>query len=92
MEEYRQQQIRNEEIADSIEALRAVITKELNFEEGMDNALVDRLIDRIEVYNTGDRKQLNLKVYVKAIENRNFPFSITRNRGKESSVCSASYI
>ncbi len=92
MEEYRQQQIHNEEIADSIEALRAVITKELNFDDGMDNALVDRLIDRIEVYNTGDRKQLNLKVYVKAIENRNFPFSITRNRGKQSSVCSASYI
>ena len=91
MEEYRQQLIRNDEIAASIDALRSVITKELNFEEGMDNTLVDRLIDRIEVYQTGDRKRLNLKVYVRTIEDRNFPFSITRNRGKDSSVCSASY-
>ncbi|MBQ8598955.1 MAG: recombinase family protein, partial [Oscillospiraceae bacterium] len=91
MDEYRQQQMQNDEIAASIDALRAVITRELNFEEGMDNALIDRLIDRIEVYQTGDRKHLNLKVYVKAIEDQNFPFSITRNRGKESSVCSASY-
>ena len=91
IEEYKQQQIQSEELAKSIDVLKAVITRELNFDNGMDNALIDKFIDRIEVYRTESKQALNLKVYIKALEGENMPFSILRRRGKEASVCSASY-
>ena len=57
----RDQQIKSEDIADSIEALREIITKELDFSNGMDQDLVDRLVDRIEGHRTNEENSLLLK-------------------------------
>ena len=89
--EFRQARIHSGNFTDSAGILGDAIAKELDFRDGMDNSLVDRLIDRIEVYHTGNR-QLYIKVYVKTAGNRTFTFSVTRNRGKDSSVCSVQSI
>ena len=91
IEDLQKEQAKNEKLTESVETLRAVITRELNFEEGMDNSLVDKFIDRIEVYKTDKEKEVRLKVYVKPLENKMLPFKVTRNRGKEASVCCESY-
>ena len=83
----RDQQIKSEDIADSIEALREIITKELDFSNGMDQDLVDRLVDRIEVHRTNEENSLLLKVYLKVLEDDGqLPFHVKRAR-QETSVC-----
>ena len=91
IEELQEEQAKNEKLTESVETLRSVITRELNFEDGMDNSLVDKFINRIEVYKTDKDKEIRLKVYVKPLENKMLPFHIKRNRGKEASVCCESY-
>ncbi len=81
------QQMKSEDIADSIEALREVITRELDFSNGMDQDLVDRLVDRIEVHRTNEENSLLLKVYLKVLEDDGqLPFHVKRAR-QETSVC-----
>ena len=83
----RDQQIKSEDIADSIEALREIMTKELDFSNGMDQDLVDRLVDRIEVHRTNEENSLLLKVYLKVLEDDGqLPFHVKRAR-QETSVC-----
>ena len=83
----RDQQIKSEDIADSIEALREIITKELDFSNGMDQDLVDRLVYRIEVHRTNEENSLLLKVYLKVLEDDGqLPFHVKRAR-QETSVC-----
>lgn len=91
IEDLKEQQIKNDKLNESMETLRSIITKELNFEDGMDNMLVDKFVDRIEVFKTDKEKEIKLKVYVKPLENKMLPFSIKRNRGKEASVCCEQY-
>lgn len=91
IEDLQEEQAKNEKLTESVETLRAVITRELNFEDGMDNSLVDKFIDRIEVYKTDKEKEVRLKVYVKPLDNKMLPFHIKRNRGKEASVCCEQY-
>ena len=77
----------SQDIADSIEALREIITKELDFSNGMDQDLVDRLVDRIEVHRTNEENSLLLKVYLKVLEDDGqLPFHVKRAR-QETSVC-----
>ena len=91
IEDLKEQQIKNDKLNESMETLRSIITKELNFEDGMDNMLVDKFVDRIEAFKTDKEKEIKLKVYVKPLENKMLPFSIKRNRGKEASVCCEQY-
>ena len=88
----RDQQMKSEDIADSIEALREVITRELDFSNGMDQDLIDRLVDRIEVHRTNEQNSLLLKVYLKVLEDDGqLPFHVKRAR-KETSVCYTPFI
>lgn len=85
----KEQQTKSEDIAESIETLRGIITRELNFEEGMDATLIDRMVDRIEVHKTDEKQRLVLKVFLKVLEDDcKLPFYIKRSR-KETSVCYA---
>lgn len=83
----RQQQTKTEDIVESIEALRGDITRELDFEDGMDQTLIDQLVERIEVYKTEEKHKLLLMVYLKVLEDEEkLSFYVSRSR-KETSVC-----
>lgn len=80
----------NADVEHSIETLRKVIAKELNFDEGFDNAIIDNLLDKIEVCRTNNNNEINIKVYIKVMDE---PLEYYVNRGKNSvSVCSSQYI
>ena len=79
---------KNKEVAGTVEALRQMIADELDFTDGFDNAIIDALLDKIEVHKTDDKKIINLKVYFKVLsEEANYIVK----RGKTTSVCSETY-
>jgi DNA invertase Pin-like site-specific DNA recombinase len=80
---------KNKEIALTVETLRKMIADELDFADGFDNTIVDTLLDRIEVYKSGEKNVINLKVFFKVL-NEEMKYKITR--GKTTSVCSERYI
>ncbi len=84
------QEHKNEDILSAVENLRKIISKELDFEEGFENSIVDSLLDRIEVCETDDRKRVNLKVYFK-VPGEGIAYSINRSKSG-TSVCSGQYI
>lgn len=90
IKELEEQEQANEEIEKSIEALRKIIAKELEFEDGFNNAIVDNLLDKIEVYKTDEKNVIDVKVHLKLIEDTQ-EYRINRGR-KNTSVCSKQYI
>ena len=89
---------KNREVGLTVETLRKMIADELDFSGGFDNAIVDSLLDRIEVYKTEDKKVIDLKVYFKVLGDE-MKYRISRSRGNagtitniETSVCSTSHI
>ena len=90
---------KNEEISLSIETLKKMIADELDFNEGFDNAIVDALLDRIEVYKTDNKKIIDLKVFFKVFD-EDKKYQIERKKNSISSVisnaitsvCSALYV
>jgi len=88
---------KNKEITVTVETLRKLIADELDFKEGFDNTIVDTLLDRIEVYKSEDKNEINLKVYFKVFnEAMEYRIKRQKKRGAEfaridTSVCSASY-
>lgn len=89
IEDLEEQEQKNKEVTYSVETLRKLIANELDFENGFDNAVADALIDRIEVYKTEDKKEINLKIYFKVLEEVQ---EYRINRGKNNtSVCTAQY-
>lgn len=97
IEEYKQgiedlatQEMRNKEMMQSVEALRGLIANELDFNNGLDINLTDRLLEKIEVYKTDDKDALQLKVYLKVIDER-LPFMLARHKGKQTSVVYTPY-
>ena len=76
---------KNKDITLTIETLRKMIADELDFSDGFSNAIVDSLLDRIEVYKTDDKKIIDLKVYFKVL-NEEIKCQISRN--SKTSVCS----
>lgn len=81
---------KNADIEESVEKLRKVIAKELDFENGFDNSIIDSLLDKIEVYRTAEKNIIDIKVYIKVID-ETLEYRINRGR-KNTSVCSAQYI
>lgn len=79
---------KNKEISLTVETLRKMIADELDFNEGFDNAIVDTLLDRIEVHKSDEKNIINLKVYFKVLKEE-MKYKITR--GKTTSVCSEQY-
>lgn len=88
-EELKEQELKNREVAGSAELLRKFITKELEFQDGFTNGIIDTLLDRIEVYRADNKNEVRLKVYLKILPEE-IPYSIKRRRGL-TSVCSPSY-
>jgi DNA invertase Pin-like site-specific DNA recombinase len=84
------QEQKNKNITVTVENLRKIIAKELDFEGGFDNGIIDSFLDRIEVYKSEDKKQVNLKVYFKLF-GEGIDYSINRSRNN-TSVCSTQYI
>jgi len=84
-----EQEKKNRETICGAETLGKMIAGELNFDDGFDNAIVDSLLDRIEVYRLEDKKTIGLNVYFKVL-NEDMKYKITR--GKTTSVCYVPYI
>lgn len=80
----------NKEIEKSIEALRKIIAKELDFENGFNNTIIDSLLDKIEVYRTEEKNVIDVKLYMKVIDDT-LEYRINRDR-KNTSVCNKQYI
>lgn len=90
LKELDEDELRNKEITYSVETLRKVIAKEINYEEGLDNKLIESLLEKIEVYKTDKKNEIDLKVYFKVLTNP-FDYKILREK-KSTSVCSSQYI
>ena len=73
----------------SMETLRQVITRELSFEHGFSDGVIDTLLDRIEVKGTQDKNVIQAAVYLKAMPQAQ-EYSIHRIRGN-TSVCTRQY-
>ncbi|MDO5556163.1 MAG: recombinase family protein [Clostridia bacterium] len=89
IEDFEKQEEANEEIEKSIEVLRKIIAKELDFENGFNNSIVDSLLDKIEVFSTEQKNVIDLKVHIRVIDDV-LEYRINRGR-KNTSVCNNHY-
>ena len=78
--------LKNRDMMQSIEILRRVIEKELNFTDGFSVGMMDALLDHIEVESGGEKNQVRVRVYLKALSERH-DYLVERRHGK-TSVCS----
>ena len=84
--ELEEEKRKNQNMLQSIDVLRQVIMKELNFTEGFSIGVIDSLLDRIEVHPQEEKNVVKVSVYLKAIPEEE-KFTIQRTKGK-TSVCS----
>lgn len=75
--------IQNDELAQNIENLHRYMSKELLFEDNMNDGIINTLLDRIEVYRTDDKTKVNLKVHLKVIDDT-INYEIKKRRNKDS--------
>ncbi|MEG2372573.1 MAG: recombinase family protein, partial [Hydrogenoanaerobacterium sp.] len=68
-----------------------LIANELDFEDGLGVQLTDHLLDRVEVYKTDTKNEININVYFKVIDEA-MPFKLERHRGLDTSVRYAQHI
>lgn len=59
--------LKTKELLKSVQALRSVITRELSFENGFSDGVMDALLDHIVVSGTGETKVIRTTVYLKAV-------------------------
>ena len=90
IEDLEAQERTNAETRESIEALRKVIAKQLDFSGGFDHGIIDSLLDKIEVYPTEKKNEIDIKVRIKVVE-ESLDYHISRGR-KNTSVCTRSYM
>lgn len=89
LRELEAEKLKNKDMMQSIDLLRQVITKELNFENGFSEGVIDTLLDHIEVNGTDKKNEISAKVYLKAMPEAQ-KYSIQRIRGN-ASVCTRQY-
>ena len=89
LRELEAEKLKNKDMMQSIDLLRQVITKELNFEHGFSEGVIDTLLDHIEVNGTDKKNEISAKVYLKAMPEAQ-KYSIQRIRGS-TSVCTRQY-
>ena len=89
LRELEAEKLKNKDMMQSIDLLRQVITKELNFEHGFSEGVIDTLLDHIEVNGTDKKNEISAKVYLKAMPEAQ-KYSIQRIRGS-TSVCTKQY-
>ena len=80
----------NSEVEQSVETLRQIIAKEIDFEDGFDNSVIDNLLDKIEVCRTEQKNVIDVKIYIKVTDDT-LEYRINRGK-KNTSVCCTSYI
>ncbi|PYG89747.1 DNA invertase Pin-like site-specific DNA recombinase [Ruminiclostridium sufflavum DSM 19573] len=90
LKELKLEEIKNKEIGCSVETLRKLIAKELDFDEGFNNEIIESLLDRIEVYKTDNKNEIDLKIYFKVME-KPANYKVLRSR-TDTSVCCNQYI
>lgn len=83
-------EMRNKELSCSVETLRKVIAREVTYEDGFNNEIIESLLDRIEVYKTDKKNQIDLKVFFKVVSEP-FDYKVIREKNN-TSVCSGQYI
>lgn len=88
--ELEEQEKQNAELLQSIQRLRKVIDRELEFEQGFSGGIIDSIIDRLEIFETEDRNVIQVKAYLRFIPEQK-EYRVKRSRGN-TSVCSALYI
>ncbi|MCL2082493.1 MAG: hypothetical protein FWH04_04565 [Oscillospiraceae bacterium] len=79
--DYEQQQQQTKDFADQAEILHKVISEELSFDTALSMGIVNRLLDRIEVYKTDEKNQVKLKVFLRLLED-SLEYQINRRKGK----------
>ena len=89
LQELEAERMKNKDMMQSIDMLRQVITKELNFENGFSEGVIDTLLDHIEVNGTDKKNEISAKVHLKAMPEAQ-KYSIQRIRGN-TSVCTRQY-
>ena len=89
LQELETEKLKNKDMMQSIEMLRQVITKELNFGNGFSEGVIDTLLDHIEVNGTEQKDRITAKVYLRAMPEAQ-EYSIQRIRGN-TSVCTIQY-
>ena len=89
LQELEAERLKNKDMMQSIDMLRQVITKELNFVNGFSEGVIDTLLDHIEVNGTDKKNEISAKVYLKAMPEAQ-KYSIQRIRGN-TSVCTRQY-
>ena len=85
VKELEEEKIKSRDMMQSINVLRHAVTKELDFSDGFTTGVIDALLDHIEVFGTDDKNRVKVKVYLKAVSERQ-EYLIQRGRGK-ASVC-----
>lgn len=78
------------DLKESIENLRGTIANELDFSEETSKSVVDSLIDKIVVYKTDTKNEIDLKIYLKLLSD-SISGHISRHR-KNTSVCCGQHI
>lgn len=81
---------RSAEMKKNIDNLREIIANELDFSGEMSKNVIDSLIDKIVVYKTDKKNEIDLKVFLKLIPTE-LSGHISRSR-KNTSVCCEQYI
>lgn len=89
LQELEAEKLKNQDMMQSIEALRQAITEELDFSHGFTVGVIDALLDHIEVVGSEDKNRVEVKVYLKAMDHK-ADFLIQRSRGR-TSVCTRQY-
>ena len=90
IEDLEAQERTNAETRESVEALRKVIAKELDFSGGFDHGIIDSLLDKIEVYPSDKKNEIDIRVRIKVVE-ESLDYHISRGR-KNTSVCAMPHI
>lgn len=67
LRELEEEKLKTKDMMQSIETLRQVITRELSFESGFSDGVMDALLDHIEVKGAGEKNDVTVTVYLKAM-------------------------
>ena len=89
LDELEREREKTKQLLRSVETLRPVILRELNFEHGFSDGVMDALLDHLEVNAAGDKKIIQATVYLKAAPKPQ-SYTIQRIRGN-ASVCTRQY-
>lgn len=89
LDELEREREKTKQLLRSVETLRPVILRELSFEHGFSDGVMDALLDHLEVNAAGDKKIIQATVYLRAAPEPQ-SYTIQRIRGS-ASVCTRQY-